>query len=471
MALSKSEKFCAKWSLLEFIKTARGDSQEYLVGRHTREITTRLDKAMYDFKQGKSTRLIITLPYRHGKSEICSRHLPPFFLGHFPELEVMLATYSQSMSESMSEDARNVVQSKEYKEIFKQKLDKTSANIKKWRITPGTGKFQAASISSGATGRGASLLIIDDYFSSRQDAESAVIRNKTWDGFVGNLFTRLPHPSIVIILATRWHPDDVIGRILKDMNPDSESYKPSYALFDVYKYPARDEQGNYLFTDLYPKEWYEEQFGMLGAYQSAALLQCEPTVRGGNILKTDGIQIIEPEAMPKNIRYFRFWDLASTLKERISDDPDWTSGALVGVRYRKGMMQIFVKHVAMCQSEAPERNKLIKLTAQRDTSKVQIGVESVAGYKDTYTTLKKLFRGRRMLYKITVSGDKVTRASILEAPLEANNVFFERGSWNATVIEQLQHFPAGAHDDHVDSIAGAAHMAEKYSKKVKAITA
>ncbi len=470
MALSKSEKFCAKWSLLEFIKTVRSSSQEYLVGRHTREITTRLDKAMYDFKQGKSTCLIVTMPFRHGKSEICSRHFPPYFLGHFPEFEIILATYNRRLSNDMSKNARAVIRSKEYHEVFGHSLSKESSSVEYWEIDKG-GKFQAETMDSGANGKGAHLLIIDDYLKGRKAAESKLIRDTQWDGFTGDLMTRLAPVSIVVILATRWHSDDIIGRIIKRNNPNSDVYDPDFDVFEVYKYPARDEQGNYLFPERFDEKWYRSRFAILGAYQSAALLQCEPTVRGGNILKTDGIQIIEPEAMPKNIRYFRFWDLASTLKERISDDPDWTSGALVGVRYRKGMMQIFVKHVAMCQSEAPERNKLIKLTAQRDTSKVQIGVESVAGYKDTYTTLKKLFMGRRMLHKITVSGDKVTRASILEAPLEANNVFFERGSWNATVIEQLQHFPAGAHDDHVDSIAGGAQMAEKYSKKVKAITA
>ncbi|UDQ98950.1 phage terminase large subunit [Lentisphaerota bacterium WC36G] len=470
MVLSSKKRFIAKWNFLEFIKTVRSSSQEYIVGKHTREITARLDKALDDYRHGISTYLIVTLPFRHGKSEIVSRHLPPYFLGHFPQDEIILGTYNQSLSNQMSKSARSVIKSKEYLEIFGYKLSKEASSVEYWELDTG-GKFQAATINSGATGKGAHVLVIDDYLKGRASAESKTIRDTQWDGFAGDLMTRLAPVHIVIILATRWHADDIIGRIQKRNNPNSDVYDPDFPKFETYKYPARDEKGNYLFTERFPKSWYLSQFATLGSYQAAALLQCDPVIKGGNLLKTNGIQFIDEADLPKNIRYFRFWDLASTEKERNSDDPDWTSGALVGIKVVKGMMQIFIKNVAMCQEESPKRNRLILNTTKNDTHKVQIGVESVAGYKDTYTTLKDLLKGKRIVKKITVSGDKVTRASILEAPLEAGNVFMARGHWNAAVIDQLQQFPAGDHDDHVDSISGAVHMAKKYRKQLRSATA
>ena len=110
-------------------------------------------------------------------------------------------------------------------------------------------------------------------------------------------------------------------------------------------------------------------------------------------------------------------------------------------------LKIFVKDVVMCQAEAPERNRLIVETAARDGHAVQIGVESVAGYKDAYTTIRNLLKSKSIVKNITVSGDKVTRASILEVSLEAGEFYLTKADLNRPVLEQLQSFPAGAHDD------------------------
>ncbi len=442
----------------------RSPSKPMCIGRHTREITDRLDKAIADYRNGISTYLIVTVPPRHGKSEIISRNFPPYFFGHFPDAEIMLATYAQELSSQMSRDARAIVRSEQYQSVFYDKgitVSSESSSVQNWEIAGHRGKFQAFGIGGSSTGKGADVLILDDYLKGRSDAESRPIRNTIWDDFSGNLMTRLAPVHIVIILATRWHVDDIIGRCLNRMTPGNKDYDEEFPKFEVMKFPARDVDGNYLFPERFPESWYRNQFASLGKYQSAALMQCEPTMRGGNMLQVDGVQIIDPDKWPKNLRYVRFWDLASSEKERAKDDPDFTSGAKVAVTKENGLYKLWVDDVRYCQSEAPDRDSMIERTSNDDGPGVHIYVESVGGYKDTFTTLKKVLDGKRIIHKVTVSRDKVVRAGEMEPLFPAGHVYFKRGWWNDSVLEQLQEFPAGMHDDHVDAIAGGYIAARK----------
>ena len=164
--------------------------------------------------------------------------------------------------------------------------------------------------------------------------------------------------------------------------------------------------------------------------------------------------------MPQGLRWCRFWDLASTEKERNKPDPDYTSGALVAAQKIKGEWHVYVKDVRYMQGEAPARNRLIKQTSDLDGAAVRIGVESVAGYKDTYIILREIIRNR-IIVKINATKDKVVRCSELEVPVEAGHLYFLRGAWNQAVLEEFASFPAGIHDDKVDSIAGAFEMAKE----------
>lgn len=456
------EALASRYNLLRFIQSVRQDSRPLLVGVHTREITARLDRAVDDYRAGKSTYLLITVPFRHGKSEIVSRHFPPYFLGHFPDAEMILATYGQTLSNNMSRDARRVIKSPAYRRIFNRiRLSAESSSVTNWQIDGRNGKFQAITISAGGTGKGADVLIVDDYLRGRSVAESALVRDTQWENFSGNLMTRLAPVHIVVILATPWHPDDIIGRIKRRLAPGDPDFDADFPPFELMKFPARRPDGTYLFPERFSEEWYIRQFAILGSYQSAALLQCEPVLRGGNILKSDRVQIIEPAEWPKNLHYVRFWDLASGRKERIKDDPDSTAGVKAAVKRVKGLWHLYIDDIRTCQAEAPERNAMILRTTEEDGAPVEVGVESVAGYKDTYTTLKRILEGRRIIHKINVSQDKVIRAGELEPLFEAGHVYMKRAYWNRAALDQLGEFPAGSHDDIVDAIGGAFEMARR----------
>lgn len=448
-------------SLLDFMRYTWQSSTSFLVGRHTREITARLTRATSDYLRGISTYLLVTVPFRHGKSEIISRNFPPYFFGHNPDAEIILTTYGQELSNRMSKDARRIMRLKEYREVFWKeniRIASDASAVQTWEIEGKRGKFQATGIGGGSTGKGADVLIVDDYLKGRSEAESETIRNTQWDDFSDNLMTRLAPVHIVVILATPWHTDDIIGRIKNRMTAGHKDYNPDFPKFEIMKFPARDDQGHYLFPERFNEEWYKMQFATLGAYSSAALLQCEPTPRAGNMFRVENIRIAD--TMPQGLRWCRFWDLASTEKERNKPDPDYTSGALVAAQKIKGEWHVYVKDVRYMQGEAPARNRLIKQTSDMDGAAVRIGVESVAGYKDTYTILRDIIKNR-IIVKINATKDKVVRCSELEVPVEAGHLYFLRGAWNQAVLEEFASFPAGVHDDKVDSIAGAFEMAKE----------
>jgi predicted phage terminase large subunit-like protein len=458
----------------------------YLAGRHTIEIAQALDDAIARFYQGKSTYMIVTLPFRHGKSQIVSRSFPPYVFGRLQEYEpeIILSTYGQDLSDEMSRDAQEIVKSEEYKELFPTiTIDPRRAGVQNWRINDSNAKLTAVGLQGAAIGKGAHVLIIDDYLKGRENATSEVIRNKTWQGFI-DLMTRLAPVHIVAILATRWHVDDVIGRIQNKNNPKHEDFQPSFPKFNVLKYPARYDDGSYLFPERMGEDWYKTQFGTLPPFRIASELQGDPTIPGGNMIKTDNIHF--NAEMPDDLLYCRSWDLASTEQERNSDDPDYTLGLCVAVRQQivrdlmgktilddegepTKILTIYIEDGRYCREEAPRRDALIRATALEDGAEVWQGTESVAGYKDKYTILKKTLEGVRVVRKITLRGDKVTRAAILEPVFLVGNVYInghpDEDPWVALLIKHLSEFPNGAHDDGVDALVnGVSLCLQRYAE-------
>jgi len=455
----------ARNKMIEFMKyTWLRPSKPLITGRHTEEICAKIDKAVEDYKKGISSYLHIVVPFRHGKSDISSRYFPPYFLGHFPDMEIIQASYGATLSEGFSKDVKKCIESDKYKRLFNTAFDSSSNNTSERHVKGQTGKYFAVGADGGATGKGADLLIIDDFFKNRSEAESETTRSKRWESFTQDFLSRCAPVHIVLVLNTRWHVEDISGNILKRNDKSHKDYEEDFPLFDNIHFKAIEDDGTYLFPERFNKGWYRRQKASLGAYGFASLMQGEPTLRGGNMFKMDGIQFLDE--MPSNLLWVRYWDLASTEKERVKDDPDWTAGALVAYSETiDGKPQLFVKDMQACQAEAPERNALIQTTAERDGLEVYQGVESVAGFKDSYTTLKSILKGKAIVHKGQVKGDKIVRASMIEPLFDDCNVYFLKGSWSDNTLKELRTFPACVHDDRTDAITGGYAMAkERYDK-------
>ena len=469
----------AKQSFLHFNSYTWQESDEYVVGRHTREIADALDQAITDYEKGKSTYLIITLPFRHGKSQLISRAFPPYVFGRLQEYEpeIILGTYGQGLSNDMSRDAQNILKSEEYKELYPTvKVDPRKGGVEEWRVEGSRSKLKATGLSGGFIGKGAHVMIVDDYLSGREHAESETRRDTAWTGFT-DLTTRLAPVHIVIILATRWHVDDVIGRIQNRNNPIHEDYKPDFPKYNVMHYRAKEDDGTYLFPERYPPQWYATQFGTLSAYRVASELQGEPELPGGNMIKIDNVHY--DAEMPDDLLYVRAWDLASSESERAKEDPDYTFGVCVAVEIKIArdlngktiqddtgepckFYKVYIEDGRFCKEESTKRNKMIRSAALEDGPSVWQGTESVAGYKDTYTTLRDILDGIRVVRKITLKGDKVTRSAFLEPVFEAGNVFVNgnrNDPWVDLMMKHISQFPNGAHDDGLDALVNAVNLA------------
>lgn len=456
-------------------------SEPFKVGLHTREICRLIDEAFENLRQGKSTFLLLKCCFRHGKSHIVSRYLPPHFLGEFPDSNVMVVGYNSSLTEGFSKDARNIFRSEEYRELYPDiSISRENAGVQEWQVQGRLGKFYASGLSSGITGKGYTLGICDDYCSSRAEAESEVMRNSTWEHFTNDFLTRRSPVSITIVLATPWHVDDVIGRIEQKLDPNSDHYDPKFPKFRVISFPAMNgevevynkktkqmeiKKYETLFPERFDRDWYESQFASLGEYSAMSLMQCSPQMRGGNYLKLDKIKWHDDEREFPKGKYARIWDLAHSAKQKLKDDPDFTSGTLLMFRLNSEKnWELWIKHVSRFREETTVRDDLIRATTDKDGQSVEVGIENSLDSKDSYATLKRILSGKRIVKLIPVlgAGDKVARISPVEPIFEAGNVHVLRGDWNADWLTELRAFPSGKHDDQVDNIsAGWIHFQKK----------
>lgn len=441
--------------------------QDFQVGIHTKVVCNRIDRAIVDFLAGKSTCLIITMPPRHGKSDMVTRFFAARLIGLFPWAEIIICQYSSPKALEMSRDIQRIVKSEAYKELFPDiQIARGKSSLEMWEIENHIGKIRAAGIRAGITGGGCHFGILDDYCKNREEAESLVIRNKAWKEFTDSFFTRRAPVSIIIVMATLWHVDDIVGRIIRKMKEEED-----FPRFEVIKFPAKSVkyETGYLFPERFSKEYYEEEFALLGSYSAAALMQCNPQVKGGNILKIDKIEIV-PGRMPDGMKLVRAWDLASSEKERIKDDPDYTVGILMARLDRKTMVKdmylttIFIYDIIRGRWEAPKRDEIIRQTAWSDGPGVKIAIESVGGYKDAYTTLKQVLQGIRSVVGITTTSDLVVRTSPLEAIFEAGNVYLKEAPWNDEFIQEVGSF-SGSSSLHDDQVAAMVTGYEALGKK------
>lgn len=447
---------------LSFVLWTWDGGEPYLVGRHTKEICNRITKAVDDYLAGKSTYLVVAVPFRHGKSQLVSIALPAYFLGRCAQNQpdVIMTGYGQSLVEGFSRQTRRIIEGDKYKALYPHiSLQQGSSSVSSWQIKGSKGMVTATGLTAGLTGRGFSLGVVDDAVKSIEEARSKTYRESTWDAFAANFLTRRAPVSITIVCATPWHTDDIIGRIKQKNITDDKFPK-----FESLIFPATNVDGTYLFSERFSKEWYEGQYAALGKL-SSGLLDCNPMPESGGRFDWSKVKLHKDASDFPNCREVRAWDLASTDNQRSSGDPDWTIGARVGVvqeRNNYGVINhIYIKSIVGCRDEAPKRNELIKQVAGKDGYSVGQIVETYGSGKDTYNLLNAELRGSVALRPSRLPGDKSSKASILEAPWQAGNIHINLHGVDPVLLREMESqfsfFPSGKHDDIVDAVAMAVH--------------
>lgn len=393
-----------------------------------------------------NARIIISAPPRHGKSQLVDVYLPIWILERFPMFSVILASYGADLSEGFGRETRDTII--DNSALLSIRIPRTSSRVDNFETEQG-GCMVSRGLGGAITGRGANVLIIDDYIKEIKEALSQAHRDYVWNWFVTTAYTRLEPNASVIIIATRWHSDDLIGRIKKNF--------PGQWQFVTL--PAEAKEGDLLnrtagaplFPERYPLEKLQEIKTMLGSMFYNALFQQEPVDESSKI--TDGNWLKIANVIPPllRLRSVRVWDLAAT-----EGGGDYTTGALC--HWDTFGQQFFISNMIRRQLSPGQAEALVRATAMVDGVDTEVGIEQEPGsagkalvehYKNTVLPEFKVF-------STPTTQNKLVRAQPFLAGAEAGQVFLLEGPWNAPYIQEFDSFPGGAYDDQID-VTGAAY--------------
>ncbi len=406
-----------------------------------------IDDAVMQTIQGVGgiRRLMIMMPPRFGKSYYSSQYLPSWYLGAFPDRRVILSSYEATFAASWGRKTRNLLQ--EHGHYFGVQVAETPSAVDQWDIKGHTGGMMTAGAGGALTGKGMHLGILDDVLKNAEEASSQVIRDKIWDWWQSTFYTRLEPDGAIVAVNTRWHEDDLCGRLLNEAKEGGESWR-------VLKLPAILPNGNSLWPERFPIDRLHQIRKAVGEYHWSALYQQNPTTREGNLFKVNNFQWIE--AQPAGLKLVRAWDLAAT-----ENDGDYTAGVLMG-KDTEG--RFYVCDVKRGQWSTDVRDSWMRTTAELDGRSVKIRLPQDPGAAGK----SQAFAMTRMLagYRVTsqpVTGDKITRADPFSSQVNSGNVWIVKGDWNREYVEELRQFPNGKHDDMIDCSSDC--MAELVMKR------
>lgn len=427
-----------------------------------------LSEKIVQVATGKIPRLIVTMPPRHGKSELISRFTPAWFLGNFPERKVILASYADTFAAQWGRAARDVMEDVG-QELWGVTVNQEAKGGAYWELNPPQGRrilragmMVTAGVGGGITGKGADLMIIDDPVKNAEDAQSKVIRDKQWDWWVSTARTRLQPGAGVILVMTRWHEDDLAGRFLA--SEDEE--------WEILNFPAICEvegpdelgrkEGDALWPEMYPVPVHEQTRRAMGEYWFGAMYQQRPAPAEGNLFKRhnlryydrsggiltlhkdEGSQVYDPGYGTT----FQTIDVAGSSKQ----DSDFTVVSTWSVTPEKDLIWLDMEDVRFESLDVGGFAKR-KFYEQRP---VLIGVERI-GFG--LTVIQELLREGLPVVRLEPSTDKVSRSLSAVARTEEHRVFLPKNAeWTERAIAQMAGFPNTTNDDIVDTLSYAALM-------------
>lgn len=428
-ALKKAEESLVAFSVL----TMRG----YEPSWHHRVLAEKLTGLM----NGDFDRLMVLMPPRHGKSELASVRFPAWFLGHNPNKRVIATSYSARLAEIFARKVRDIVSSSLFKMIFpKSGLGCGSKSVVRWETASG-GAYACAGVGGSITGMGGDLIIIDDPFKNQEEADSPVYRDKVWEWYQSTLFTRVEKGGRVLVILTRWHEDDLAGRLLEQEGDD----------WEVVCFPAAAEEdeeyrktGEPLWAEKYDSEALARIERTVGSRVWNALYQQRPAPASGIIFRKEWWRFYD-ELPPDIDSMFQSWDM--TFKE--SAGADFVVGQVWAVR---GAERYLVDMVRGRMDFMSALSALRNLSEKYPKTAAKY-IEDKANGPAVISALKGSVQG---LIPVNPQGSKTARANAVTPIIEAGNVFLRRGAqFSEQLIEEAAFFPTGKHDDMVDAMTQA----------------
>lgn len=414
---------------------------KYKAAPHNQYLADRLDAV----ERGEVRRLMVFMPPRHGKSMAVSETFPSYFLGKNPERRVIEASYGDDLATKFGRMNKSKID--EFgNRLFNIALNKKNMANKNFGIEGYRGGMISSGIFGTVTGEGADLLIIDDPIKNRVEANSKNYRDRVWDEWQSTLLTRLHPGGSVIVVLTRWHEDDLAGRLLRQ-EPD---------MWEVISMPAEAEENDLLGREIgrplwpehgFDEQWVKETKRSVGGQAWASLYQQRPSPEDGTIFNRNWWKFYQqPPAFQELIQS---WDC--TFKD--NKDSDYVVGQVWG---RSGADFYLVDQIRARMDIIGTMNAIKSLSAKYPKASTKL-VEDKANGPAVIQMLKNKVPG---LIPVNPEGGKIVRAQAVSPFIESGNVYLpepNRAPWIHDYIEEFSVFPNGLNDDCVDSTTQALH--------------
>lgn len=419
----------------------------YEPARHHCLLIDHLEKV----ERGEIKRLLVMMPPGSAKSTYCSKLFPAWFLARNPGKSIVSASHTSLLAERWGRWVRNSVS--EFHKILRLELSSDSSAAGRWSLQNGS-EFLAVGAGGGVTGFRADLAILDDVVRGREDAESELIRSKTWEWYRSDLCTRLRPGGAIVAIGTRWHTDDLLGRLLTEMETGGEKWT-------VISLPAQAIEGDPLGRQPGEWLWSDGDYGFAQRLQEeqkaqsprnwASLYQQTPVVPGGNYFLEGWFRPyfqLPDDITHDDLRTYIGTDFAVTSKAG-----DYSVIVAIGVDHRGDLYLLDLYREQASSDEWTEvyldmMARWKPLQCCEESGQIAAGV----GPFITRRMMERRVYAHRQQYPSR--HDKAIRARSIQGLLATRGLYVPvRAAWWPTVLAELLGFPSSKHDDVVDALS------------------
>jgi len=407
-----------------------------------------------DLVAGNRPALVIEAPPQHGKSELIVIFIS-WLAGKHPDYRTIYTSFSERLGVRANLKLQRLYDSPIYKRIFPQTKIAVTSSTEAARsrelleYVDQLGYFRNTTVMGAITGEGLDLGVIDDPLKGREAANSITIREKVWDWFTDDFFTRFSEQAGLLAILTRWHVDDPIGRLIANKKGVKVLKYPALADEEAKLMPhdpRAQGEGEALFPEHKSAEFLQERKSVMARARWLSLYQQSPIQEGGGMFKVAMFKIVETvPALRKTVRY---WDKAGT---------DGGGCNTAGVKMAQtGDGQWIVLDVVKGQWSALERERRIRQTAELDGHSVEIWTEQEPGSGGKESAENTVRNLAGYVIKVErVTGDKALRAEPYSAQVEAGNILLLNKEWTKDFIDEHENAPHGTFKDQWDAAGGA----------------
>ena len=440
------------------------------------------------FVRGEIPRLMVFMPPRHGKSQLVSRCLPAYILGKNPDVSIIATSYAAELAQMMNRDVQRIMESREYAHLFPESSlgeenvrtisGKYLRNSDLFEIVGHRGIYRCAGVGGSITGHGGQYIIIDDPIKNLEEAHSVTYRERLWGWYTSTLYTRLQgNPSGILLTVTRWHEDDLAGRLLTQAKADPEADQWTVISYPAVKEGEPDEfdtrqEGEALWEERYPVKRLKAIKASTTPAIWASLYQQGPAPMTGSIYKQnwwrfwyptnfapprpvtvkmeDGTIFICPQVELPLLKigdgniYTQSWDL--TFKDTAS------SAYVAGQVWLRIKANSFLLDQIRQKASFPLTVSMLRDFCKKWPMSQTKLVEEKANGAAVLSVLQSEIPG---LYPVNPQGGKEARAHASSHVVCSGNIYLPHPDlfpWVKDFIEETRTFPNGAFKDQVDSM-------------------